>query len=110
MDRASMEFDGTVRKHRTNCAPQHKAVPNSIPFLYDSNKSDQDGERTTIKHVYVNAKNPFICSFLVLGIYLSLFADNFCDSELLFKNPGQEEKNAPHNYCVQLKEMLKVTL
>ena len=85
-----------------------KLFRDSIQFLYDSNKSDQEGERTTIKHVYANPKNPFICSFLALGIYMSLHADKFVESEMLFKTPGQEKKKtASHNYCVQLKELLK---
>jgi hypothetical protein len=78
----------------------------SIQFLYDKNKGDPTGEKTTIKHVYANPLNPFICGYLSLGIYLCLNAEKFTKSEFVFRNVTDRKKNATNGYCSQLKELL----
>ena len=84
-----------------------KVFRDSLQFLYDQNKSDQEGAKTTVKHVYANPLNPFICPVLSLGIYVSLNASKFRDSEFLFKaNADAKKKAATNNYCSQLKELL----
>ena len=78
----------------------------SIKFLYDKNKGDPTGEKTTIKHVYANPLNLFICGYLSLGIYLCLNAEKFTKSEFVFMNVTDQKKNATNGYCSQLKELL----
>ena len=37
-----------------------KVFCNSLQFLYNQNKSDQEWAKTTVKHVFANPLNPFI--------------------------------------------------
>ena len=84
-----------------------KVYGDSIQFLYDTNKNNQEGRKTTVKHVYANPDNPYICSHLLLGIYMCLNATRFETSELLFKSKSKNEKtSSASNYCIQLKELL----
>ena len=83
-----------------------KVYEDHIQFLYTTNKCDKAGEKVTTKNVYANRMNPFICSFLSLGIYVSLNAERFKVSEYLFrKTTAEEDKLASSGYCSQLKEM-----
>lgn len=85
-----------------------KIFGDSMQFLYDQNKSDQEGAKTTTKHVYANPSNAFICPFLALGIWLSLNSQKFQQTEFLFKQTDKENKKvASHNYCSQLKALLQ---
>ena len=84
-----------------------KVFDNSLQFLYDQNKSDQEGSKTTIKHVYANPTNPAICSHFILGIYMCLNVTKFETSEFLFKTDDNNKKAATNIYCSQLKELLQ---
>ena len=78
-----------------------------MQFLYDLNKADQEGSKTTTKHVYANPKNAFICPYLSLGIYFCLNATKFVTPEVIFKNSNSEKKKiASQGYCSQLRELL----
>ena len=41
--------------------PNFRVFCDSLQFLYNQNKSDQEGEKTTINHVYANPLNQLIC-------------------------------------------------
>ena len=83
-----------------------KVYEDHIQIKYDWNKCDQAGVKVSMKNIYANPLNPFICSFLSLAIYLCLTAENFKESEYLFKKQKEEEKNiASKGYTSQLKEM-----
>ena len=85
-----------------------KVFGDSLQFLYDQNKSDQEGVKTTIKNIYANPTNPAICSHIILGIYMCLNATKFETSEFLFKtNVKNNKKTATNNYCSQLKQLLQ---
>ena len=51
-----------------------KIFQGSLQFLYNLNKADQEGSKTTTKHVYMNPLNAFICPYLAIGIYFCLNA------------------------------------
>ena len=79
----------------------------SLQIKYDKNKCDQTGKNTSIKHVYANPSNPFVCSFLSLGIYLSLNADRYEQTEMVFRRASNEKsKVSAACYCSQLKELV----
>ena len=54
-----------------------KLFNDSVQFIYNQNKSDQEGAKTMVKHVYANPTNPHDCSFLSLEIHLCLNAKIF---------------------------------
>ena len=85
-----------------------KCFVDSIHFLYNQNKADQEGAKTTTKHVCPNPKNLFICPLLVLGIWISLNLHQFEQAEYLFKYTDNDKKKVElHGYCSQLKAILK---
>jgi len=45
---------------------------NFIKIRYNKTKADQDGEKIRDKYVYANLFNPLVCTFLALGIWLTL--------------------------------------
>ena len=49
-----------------------KLFNNSVQFLYNQNKSDLEGAKMTVKHVYDNPTNPHVCAFLALEIHFCL--------------------------------------
>ena len=85
------------------------AFGNSIRFLYDKNKGNPTGEKTTIKHVYANPLNLFICGFLSLGIYLCLNAESFTKSEFVFRNKTDRKKMPQTDIAVNSKSCLTST-
>ena len=89
------------------CFHNFKVFQDSIQVKYDKNKVDPTGENTTTKHIYANPTNPFICSYLSLGIYICLNVSKYTDSELIFrKKRTEQERVASNGYCSQLKELL----
>ena len=84
-----------------------KVFEDNIQVKYDKNKSDQGGENTTVKHVYANPTNPFICPFLSMGIYLCLNATRYVESAFIFRRSSNEkDKVSSASYCCQLKELI----
>ena len=89
------------------CFHNIRVFEDTLQIKYDKNKSDPTGENTKPKHVYANPSNPTICSFLALGIFLSLNATKFSEDEHLFRRSKDEkERVASTNYCSQLKELI----
>ena len=67
------------------CLHNFMVFEDHIQITYDTNKQDQAGEKVTMKNVYANPLNPFICSVLSFGIYLCINADKYTGQEYLFK-------------------------
>ena len=83
-----------------------KVFQDSLQFLYDVNKSDQKGSKTTTNHIYANPKNDFICPYLALEIYFCLNAAKFTTLEYIFKQSEKEKKKVvSQGYCSQLREL-----
>ena len=72
-----------------------KVFRDSLQVLYDDNKADQGGEKTTTKHLYANPNKPYICPFLAIAIYCSLYASKFAESEFFFKKKENIKKKRP---------------
>ena len=85
----------------------------AIKIRYDSNKTDQTGESCTYKHVYANPLNPWVCSFLSMGIYMAINSDDYENDEHFFhyktRNTNKKketEKVSSKRYCIQLSQLL----
>ena len=60
----------------------------SIIITYDRSKSDMGGERVHPKNCYANPYNPYICSFLAMGVWCLLYPEQFDDMDFLFVKKG----------------------
>jgi hypothetical protein len=58
--------------------------PDSIIVTYDHSKSDMGGERVHPKNCYANPYNPYISSFLALGVWCLLYPEQFDEADFLF--------------------------
>ena len=57
--------------------------------------------------MYANPENPFVCSYVSLGIYLCLNANRYEETEHIFrKSDDEKDRVASTGYCAQLKEMM----
>ena len=89
------------------CFHNFKVFQDTIQVKYDKNKADPTGENVSVKHIYANPTNPFICCFLALGIYLCLNVTKYEDSEAIFwRGKNEKERVASNSYCSQLKQLI----
>ena len=61
-----------------------KLGPDSIVITYDRSKSDMGGERVHPKNCYANPYNPYISSFLALGVWFLLYPEQFDEADFVF--------------------------
>ena len=61
-----------------------KLGTDSIVITYDRSKSDMGGERVHPKNCYANPYNPYLCSFLALGVWCVLYPEQFDDADFVF--------------------------
>ena len=83
----------------------------SVVFKYDINKCDRTGEKTSEKHCYANPKNQFVCLFLAMGCYLSIFQQKFekkdkNSGEKLFRSQGAD-RSASSSFSKALHKLVK---
>lgn len=83
-----------------------KSQHDSIIFQYDSNKMDKKGEKVSPKNCYANPKRPFVCIFLAIGCYLSIFQNRFKRaSDKLFHSTGKDG-SASNSFSKALKNII----
>jgi len=79
----------------------------NIIVKYDKQKTDQTGGKVHDKHLYDNPFKPLMSLFLAMGVWFSLSASHFEDTEMLFQNDGNEANAASGRYCEQLVQLFK---
>jgi len=74
----------------------------NLTVKYDKSKADQSGEKLHEKHLYDNPFDPLVSVFLALGVWFSLEASRFEQTEALFQDDTKGENAASQRYCSQL--------
>ena len=77
----------------------------NIVCRYDKHKSDQTGETAHDKHLFGNPFDGLVNLYLGLGVWFSVEAAQFANSEDLFKRGDTNAAAASHRYCAQLAEL-----
>jgi hypothetical protein len=76
-----------------------------MSIKYDKQKGDQSGEKLHEKHCFDNPNKPIVSLFLALGVWFSLEASHFEDTEKLFQADNNKPNAASQRYCTQLSEL-----
>jgi hypothetical protein len=78
----------------------------SIIVKYDDSKMDGTGERVKPKNIYANPYNPHVCSFLSLGLYLTMYQNQFSRTDSLFIKYGKELGTGGKRYRESLERLM----
>ena len=77
----------------------------NIICRYDKHKSDQTGETAHDKHLFANPFDGLVNLYLALGVWFSVEAAHFANSEDFFKRRDTDDVAASHQYCAQVMEL-----
>jgi hypothetical protein len=72
----------------------------SIVIKYDDSKADNAREKVSLKNIFANPFNPYICS-LALGCYFCINRETFTTNDKIYEKRGKDGSAAP-TYCSQL--------
>ena len=70
----------------------------SVIITYDRSKSDMGGERVHPKNCYANPYNPYLCTFLAMGVWCLLYPEQFDDADFVFIKKGCELGSASKRF------------
>jgi hypothetical protein len=79
----------------------------SIIIEYDSSKSDQEGQKVTLKNCYANPFDPRISFHFAIACWLCTNQEVFATTEKLFLVNGCLVGSSATRYSYQLRDLLK---